>query len=470
LAAQPRWLVTWPILLALAVAALWPLTAYAVSPILLPGVIVLVTIAAVVAWRPEYGIALALALAPWTNMVLQGNAGDPLRIPGKPFHLVLPALGFGLVAYSMLVSRPDRSAVRSPVLTVAVLFFVAAALASSMQALKPSSSVTKVFLLLTAAALFFAVTQVCRERRQLLVVVTGALIGLLLASAQGILQHYTGSFGQFGFVADGGTVVKRVQGSFGHPNQYGGFIAALIPLAVAALATRRRLPASTRWIAGIALSLSLFALIFSYARGAIAAVVIGSLLWLAFQRPRIAVVAALVVAVGAFAFAPAALRQRFNPQGVSGDVPLRADIWSSALDIYSDHPVLGVGVDNFSVAYADLPATSSRASQRRLLHQDQLLTPPHAQNQYLNIMAEEGLVGLASLVLLGFAAVAVISRGARVRDPVGRTICLGIGAGVMTLAVHSFLEAELLGEVALPLFALVAVAAGFVSLDSGEPE
>ena len=150
-------------------------------------------------------------------------------------------------------------------------------------------------------------------------------------------------------------------------------------------------------------------------------------------------------------------------------MPLRADIWSSALDIYSDHPVLGVGVDNFSVAYADLPATSSRASQRRLLHQDQLLTPPHAQNQYLNIMAEEGLVGLASLVLLGVAAVAVISRGARVRDPVGRAICLGIGAGVMTLAVHSFLEAELLGEVALPLFALVAVAAGFVSLDSGEP-
>src|SRR5439155_26684772 len=102
---------------ALAVDAEGTLTAYAASPRILPAAIVLVTIVVVVASRPEYGIALALALAPWTNMRLHGGAGDALHLPGKPFHLVLPALAFGLIVYGLLVAREERAPSRSPLLS-----------------------------------------------------------------------------------------------------------------------------------------------------------------------------------------------------------------------------------------------------------------------------------------------------------------------------------------------------------------
>jgi O-antigen ligase len=462
--AQARWLDWWPLGAGVALAGLWPLTAYATSPYLLPAVLVCVLVAGAVFRRPEVGIAAVIALSPWLNMRFAGS-GVSLGGTDKLLHLVVPVLAFVVLAYTLLVSRVEAEG-RSRWLTTSVLLFVAVALGSSMQDLQPSSSVPKVVILITAAAVFLSVSQVCRERHQLMIVVAGALVALFLASAQGVMQHYSGQFGQFGFVA-GGSIVKRVQGSFGHPNQYGGFIAVLIPLAVAVLATRR---ASTtlRWFSAGALGIALLALVFSYARGAIAAVVLGSLIWLAFMRPRLAAGAAVVVAVVAIAFAPSALKERFDPQSAGGDVPLRADIWTSAIDIYSAHPILGVGVDNFSNAYSELPATQSTASQRRLLHQEQLLTPPHAQNQYLNILAEEGLVGVVAFALLAIGAVSVARRGSKVTDPVGRNVCLGIGAGLMTLAVHSMLDVNLFGEVALPLFALVAVAAGFVTLNERE--
>jgi O-antigen ligase len=458
--AQDRWLVLWPLGAGVALAGLWPLTAYAVSPYLLPAVLVVALFAAAVVQRPEFGIAAVIALSPWINMRF-GGSGVSLGGTDKLLHLIVPVLAFAVLAYILLVSREASAGTR--MLTTSILLFVAVALASSMQALQPSSSVSKVVILITAGAVYLSVTQVCRSRRQLMVVVAGAVLALFLAGAQGVMQHYSGQFGQFGFVA-GGSIVKRVQGSFGHPNQYGGFLAVLIPLAVAVLVTRGLSPA-LRWLSAASLGLALLALQFSYARGAIAALVLGSLIWLAFMRPKIAALATVVVAVAAIAFAPAALKERFDPGAAGGDVPLRADIWTSAIDIYSAHPILGVGVDNFSNAYAELPSTQSTASQRRLLHQDQLLTPPHAQNQYLNILAEEGLIGIVAFVLLAVGAVAVARRGSKVADPVGRSVCLGIGAGIMTLAVHSMLDVNLFGEVALPLFALLAVAAGFVALN-----
>ena len=153
-------------------------------------------------------------------------------------------------------------------------------------------------------------------------------------------------------------------------------------------------------MAGIATVAAIPALVFSYARGAILALAIASLVWFGLRRPRVAILAALAAAGIAFVFTPSALRERFNPSTGQQDVPLRADIWSSAVDIYSGHPILGVGLGNFSFAYASLPSTLANASQRRLLNQHGLIVPPNAQNLYLGVLAEEGIVGLAALTLL----------------------------------------------------------------------
>jgi O-antigen ligase len=419
-------------------------------------------LAFVVIVRPAYGIAIGLALSPLTNLGL--NVGGSF---GKPFHLLLPALGFAVLAYGLLLGRGLRVHEQS-VLQVTVLAFAAAALAASLTALDPSHAVTKLFLVLAAAAIFFAVLQVCTDRHSLLVVTSGAVAGLLIAALQGIEERYRGASGGIGFVSSG-HFVARVQGSFGHPNQYGGFVAFLIPVAVL-VALSGAVPRWMRIVAATAAVLGLPALVFSYARGAILALAIASLVWCAFRRPKIAIVAALAaVAIGIF-FTPSALRQRFNPQAGQQDVPLRADIWGGAIDIYTSHPVLGVGLGNFSDAYAALPSTLANASQRRLLNQNGLIVPPNAQNLYLGVLAEEGIVGLAVLALLGIVSARIVWLGIRVRDGAGRAVAIGLGASLIVLAIHGIFEVMLFSELAFPLFGLLAVVAGFVALDRAKTD
>ena len=441
-------------MLAVSVAATLPLGAYAASPALVPGLAAAAVALVAILRRPELGIAVALTLAPLTNFTFGGDF--------KPFQLLLPALAFGLLVYGALVVD-SKPLAYSRWLTVGVAVFACAAVIASIAAEDPGATVRKLVIVLTAAALYFAVLTICRDRRKLLTVVGGALAGLLLAAAQGVVQYYFGIFSGVGFLIDGSLVV-RVQGSFGHPNQYAGYLAFLIPLA-GSVAVRNRFSPGLRWLAAAGIALALPALVFSFTRGAILALVLGSLLWLALLRPRAALLVGVAIAVLSVAFAPATLKERFDPQKGKGDVPLRADIWEAAVDIYATRPVFGVGLNNFPNAYASLPTTLSTGSQRRLLEHEALIIPPHAQNLYLNVLAEQGIVGFAALALLAAAALLVLYRGAHVTDAAGRIVALATGAGVFAIGVHSVLEVTLLSELALPLFALLAVVAGFVALE-----
>ena len=452
-----------PLLLAAAVGALWPVTAYAFSPLLLPVVLGCGGFAALVAYRPEYGIAAALALAPFLDATVSTGTATV-----SPFQFLLPVLSIGLAAYGLVVGAERRVEGSDSRLQGAVVLFVAAVLLSSILALQPSEAVNKTVIVLSGAGIFFAVVLICRDRSRLVVVVGGLLLGMALASAQGVAQGALGLPGEVGFVADNGEVVTRVQGSFEHPNQFGGFLALLVPLAVAAVATG----ASPRWLRLLAaggLALAIPALILSFTRGAIAGIVLGSLIWLAVMRPRVAVVLAVALGLASFTLAPDLLRERLTLEGHENEVTLRADIWQAALAIYADHPVLGVGTGNFAEAYSRLPSTLAGGTQRRLLHGGQLLTPVAAQNLFLNVLAEMGTLGfLAFLAFLALAFQALYRGSRRGGEPLGRAICLGAGAGVTTFVLHNLVDTTLFQGTALPLFAMIGVAACFAALRAVE--
>jgi O-antigen ligase len=438
----------------------WPLSAYTLNPAVFPVLLGGAALVAVAVVRPDFGLAAALALAPLTNFEL--HSGGTFA---KPFHIVLPMIAFAILGYGAILGRGVR--IRSVwAAPAAVGVFVVVALVSAMHALQPSHSVTKLFLLISAVTLFFAVLQVATDARRLKVIVGGAILGLLIAAAQGLEQRYAGLPGAIGFVTNG-RFVARVQGSFGHPNDYGGYLAFMLPLA-AGVAFSRAFSGRLRMLALFATVAALPALAFSYARGAMLALAVASLLWLAFARPRLAIVAAAAAGILLFAFAPSALRDRFDPKAGQQDVPVRADIWGSAVDIYSAHPVLGVGVGNFPVAYAALPSTLANASQRRLLNQHGLLIPPHAQNLYLNVLAEGGILGVAALTLLALAIVRTVAAGVRARAPDARLVAGALGASFVTVALHSILDVTLLSELAFPFFGLLAVCVAFVALDRDE--
>ncbi|MGI8731522.1 MAG: O-antigen ligase family protein [Solirubrobacteraceae bacterium] len=444
----------WPPFAALVLAALWPLSAHAVNPVALPAMLAMAAGALVIADRPEWGIAVVLGLAPLTNLEIDES---------KPLHLILPALAGGVLLYATLVTRSRLAPAGHSGVAAAVIFFSVAALTSALFAIDPGASVTRLFVVLTAATLFFAVTQLADERRRLEVVLYGVLLGLLVAAVHGISQQVLNAFGPSGGVLISGEVINRVQGSFGHPNTYAGYLAILMPLAAAVALTREASP-RLRAVGAATFLLAVQPLIFSFTRGAIVAIVAGSLLWLAVVRPRSVIIVAAVIAVLGVSFAPAALRERLQIDEAGGDIGLRMDIWQSALDIYERSPVVGVGLNNFEIAYASLPSTISAGSQRRLLHQSQLLVPPHANNLSLNILAEQGLIGMGAFLALLGTGVALARRLTKVRDPVGRAVGIGLGCGLMVMALHSLLEITLFGEIALPLFAMLGVDCGYLAL------
>jgi O-antigen ligase len=84
-------------------------------------------------------------------------------------------------------------------------------------------------------------------------------------------------------------------------------------------------------------------------------------------------------------------------------LPSRSQLWVAALRLWRKHPLLGVGPDNFRHRYGEAisPGGGSRYTDERL----------HANNLYLEVLADLGLTGAAALLIL-IHALAVQARRA----------------------------------------------------------
>src|SRR5262249_43812172 len=141
----------------------------------------------------------------------------------------------------------------------------------------------------------------------------------------------------------------------------------------------------------------------------------------------------------------AAAAHMFAP---GGETAGRLAIYAANLDIVHDHPVFGLGFGRYQQAagpYYDAHPSADRRS--------------HAHNNFLQIAAEAGLVGLAAFTFL-FATAArkgvEAVRGAR--DPLQRATALGgclalPGFLVGGLTQYSFGDSE----VAIAMWAALAV-------------
>jgi hypothetical protein len=113
---------------------------------------------------------------------------------------------------------------------------------------------------------------------------------------------------------------------------------------------------------------------------------------------------------------------------VAASIPTRPDLWRAALRLARQHPVLGVGPDNFRHRYPEViaPANGRKFDDDRL----------HANSFYFETLADLGLAGLAALAFLMVALVrAVLAHAAARRLPV---LACGIAGGLFF--VHGVLD------------------------------
>ena len=110
----------------------------------------------------------------------------------------------------------------------------------------------------------------------------------------------------------------------------------------------------------------------------------------------------------------------------------RGYIWAGTLEMIAARPVLGSGLGAFQTAFT------------RFSRSDSANTPAaEAHNDYLQILADAGLVGGGLAVWFLIVFLRSFFRGVQHPDPALAALALGAGGGVFALLVHSFFDFNL---------------------------
>ena len=227
-------------------------------------------------------------------------------------------------------------------------------------------------------------------------VIAGAFVGLV-----GILQFLGLNLvpliaTKVGFSGDRIFVegVKRVSSLYGHPNNFGLAMGRVWPLALAlAFDSAAKRKVKTQFFYSICAILSLGGLIVSFSKGAWFGALGALLLILHFRfhlftafRQQIRKPKFLISVLGLLGIIiVAALSvERLNPMGESSGIRLKT--WFSALLMLKDHPLLGIGLDQFLLTY-------SRYIDPSLLGTNEQFTS-HPHNLILDLWLRLGILGL----------------------------------------------------------------------------
>jgi O-antigen ligase len=151
-----------------------------------------------------------------------------------------------------------------------------------------------------------------------------------------------------------------------------------------------------------------------------------------------------------------ATRNEFNSDanGVRLGVS-RNEIWRATWKLFVAHPILGVGMGGYWVA---IPAVHDASGS---------MTPQEAHNDYLELLASGGLVGLAFGVWFAILVLKRIRENLAVTHRVRRAACFGAVIGIAGVAVHSLVDFGLHTIVnALVFTTLIVIATSKVQCES----
>ena len=299
--------------------------------------------------------------------------------------------------------------------------------------------------------LFFAILNNL-YRQESVQIISYTLIGLATAVAgYAVYQYVTGSNYVWWFEKP--PLYKgRAGGTYICPNHLAGFLEMLLPLALAlVLVSRGR--ALTRVFVGYASLVMLAGVGTTISRGGWMSccaglfALFGALALRRQYRFPATVLLGLLLAAGTYFFIKAEpLKRRYPMLPESGlsavsDGAVRLDLWEAALRMWQDHVWFGVGPGHYDYLF---PIYRPQSMQAR---------PEYTHNEYLNTLADWGVVGSA---IIGFGLVALFAGVAKTWKPVQRSgnelaaglngrfvFVLGVSCGLLALLVHSVVDFNL---------------------------
>lgn len=286
-----------------------------------------------------------------------------------------------------------------------------------------------------------------------------------------LIQHFTWN-GRFYWIRP--TEATSPFGPFANHNHFAGYMEMLVLLPVALIVTRG-VRGELRVLYGFAATVMGLAIVLSLSRGGIISFTAGmiflSVLSLALPRrhhslakrshvaqlaSRAAIVVSIIamISAGIFWLGADPVINRVKVGQAAGGAnqsetfySSRGWVWRDTIAMIKANPLLGVGLGAYDTAFSMY--TKSDGSLR----------VPQAHNDYLQIVADCGVVG--GLIAIWFLIVLfrTVIRGIRSREPLYSGLALGSGSGIVALLVHSLFDFNLqLPANALLFLVLVAIA------------
>jgi O-antigen ligase len=404
-------------------------------------------------------IVTAVALGTCALGVAAGLRGEG----GLALRPILPVAGLLVLGMVQLLPLPEglhrvlapaSAAVWHPTEEAA-----AAVLGSGFRPISVEPGATRRWLsfVLGLTGLALVAAPALRDRRH-------ALWAALVVGAAGVAVGLFGVVARtlFGARLYGTIAVPTIApfGPFVSKNHFAGYVemAALLALGLAAgLADEaRRGRGALGWIqssragrvvlAGGAAGIMALAVLISLSRGGVVSLGAGALALLVYRnlgrgsvrhgwRVALALLAAVAVSAAAFAVLPTEGRDRLaSLAGVTGEASgaFRLGVWRDTLRLAAASPVVGHGFGAFADA---LPPFKRGAGDLRV---------EHAENDYLETLADGGALGLGLALAVAWLLAQRIARGfGNEPDRLKRGLALGAAAGLTALLVHSLFDFNL---------------------------
>ena len=338
-------------------------------------------------------------------------------------------------------------------------------LSMDVEATRGATTVTFfLFACFLIASNFFRTSEGLRSLTNFLVV-----FGLALA-VFALIQHFTWEGRLFWFrpmpVAGAGT-----GGPFVNRNHFAGYMEMLIPIPLA-LALSRSLRLEARLIYAFAAAIMGIAELASLSRGGLVSLAFG-LVFLAiisarhkrdetrsakrssfiFQPALLvgAMAAAIVVGVVWVGADLDIMRRVANDPLTTGATMDRQAVWGDTLKMITAHPILGVGLGAFETIYPIYGRGNGTFAIQ------------FAHNDYLQVLADGGIVGGALTLWFIIAVFRDFAHGTRSRDPLLNALALGGGSGIVALLVHSLFDFNLQLPSNALLFLVLAAIVGMTA-------
>ncbi len=396
--------------------------------------------------QPLAAVPLLLFAVPFGGLA-RGSSGDSstdLAFGGA--EIVVALLTATWLARGV---RRHEVNLRGGAIVAATLAMIVLALLSIGYAQNRAAAVKEALKWLELLIALVIVLDLSREVRSARWIIGAMLLAGAAEAAYGVIQFATNS-GPGTFQLQG---ALRAFGHFDQPNPFAGYLTMILPLAMFMGLSRANPVVFRRFAWGTAAMIAA-GIGLSQSRGAWLGGVVASacllLAWSRFTR-RLLIPCALT---GVFALAlavsgvlPPAILDRlaqsvayfgvFDVRTVeltseNWAIVERMAHWQAGWYMFVDHPWLGVGAGNYGQAYPEYFVSSWREALG------------HAHNYYVNMLAELGLIGGCTLLLLlglafrQFGGALVGSEGTR--NDFWRAVLAGAFGGLVVFCVHNMFD------------------------------